>query len=291
MKRIQTGILPCLILLGIGLPLVLAAGCSREPGPLAPDSSAEPATVDQAGTLTIRLNDDSTSALKSLVVYDDILLVLNGIAAHRATGDSLDGWYEMQFEPTEYSFRDLCSGVGALVTDATLPTGIYNQLRLLPGEGNRVVIGGEEFDLSIPAGLKSGIKLRYVFEIFAGEDYTATLEFDADRSVTQAGNGTYILRPVLRAIECIAAGAVTGFVNPANAAAKVWATCDGETIECFADLLTGQFILAGLPAGNHTVNFTPAPGTWYPSVAIMGVEVAAGETTDVGVVSLMVPMN
>jgi Domain of unknown function (DUF4382) len=284
MNRIHTKNTQLLILLAVALLGFLVAGCSQDADPLIPESPIELSGDEQGGTLTIKLSETP-------IVQDDIILVLVGIAAHRDVGDELDGWYEMEFEPTEFSFQDLSTGVSALITDAALPTGTYNQLRLLLGEGNQVIIDGEAFDLIVYPGLRSGIKLRHLFEIAEGEPYTVTLDFDASRSVTQTGSGTYILRPVLRAIECIAAGAITGSINPPDAEAKVWTMYGGETIECFADLHTGDFTLVGLPAGAYTINITPAPGRWYPSIAILGIEVSAGETTDLGIVTLMVPVN
>lgn len=297
MNRIQTTSKLPMILSGLFLSLLV--GCSHDGDPTNPAEPGELSFV--AGTIAVNLSADADTGSTELksepgvqATYDDLILVLRGVSAHRASGDTLDGWYGLEFEPTEYSFQDLSTGLSGLIAEARLPVGTYNQIRLLLGEGSHVIVDGEEILLSIPSGLRSGIKIRHLFEIVDGETYAATLGFDTTRSVRVTSSGEYVLKPRIRIVESIAsrlAGAIIGVVNPAEAEATVWVdTSDGKTT-AVADPVTGEFLLPALAAGTYTVNFTPAADSWYPSISLMGIEVVGGETTDLGTIQLMMPMK
>ena len=273
------------MILASALVFGLLVGCSGDSDVLAPETElVKTAPYDNAGTFQLTLIDGP-------VDFDDFILVLRGVSAHRASEDSLDGWYGMEFEPTEYHLLDLTNGVGELIADCELPAGTYNQIRLLLADGNRIVIDGEEFDLIIPSGLKSGIKIHHVFEIVEGEDYAATLDFDAARSVQVNGKGRYSLKPVVRVQEDTSAGNIIGTVSPASAATTVWTTVGTDTVTTFADVDTGEFMLSTLPVGTYTLTFEPTASGPYSVVKLVGVEVTAGNTTDIGTILVLVPMK
>jgi Domain of unknown function (DUF4382) len=271
------------LILTVALSIGLLVGCSDDNAPLTPDPDpVMSAPYDNAGTFQLTLIDGP-------VDFDDFILVIKGLSAHRASEDSLDGWYGIEIEPAEYHLLDLTNGVSALIADAELPAGTYNQLRLLLDEGNRVVVDGEEFDLFIPSGLKSGIKIHHEFDIVEGEDYAATLDIDAERSVKVNGRGRYRLSPRLRVQENDSAGCIIGLVSPVEAEAKVWTVAGTDTVSTFADVETGAFQLSALPAGEYTLNFTPTGDGPYIDAALVGVEVLAGQTTDIGTFMMIAP--
>ena len=285
MKRIVVRNAGIATILVAALALGLLVGCSQDHDLLTPESQKVfTAPFENAGTFQLSLIDGP-------VDFDDFILVIKGISAHRASEDSLDGWYGMDIEPAEYHLLDLTNGVSALIADAELPAGTYNQLRLLLDEGNRVVVDGEEFDLFIPSGLKSGLKIHHVFEIVEGESYAATLDFDAARSVKVNGRGRYSMRPVVRVQEDTSAGHIIGMTVPVEALAMVWTVAGSDTVTTFADVETGAFMLSTLPVGTYDLNFVPTGEGPYTEVSMTGVEVTAGNTTDVGTVALMIPVK
>ena len=281
MKRIPTRTPAIPLILASALALGLLIGCSGESDLLTPDAElVKTAPYDNAGTFQLTLID-------APVDFDDFILVLKGISAHRDCEDDLDGWYGLDIEPAEYHLLDLTNGVSALITDAELPAGTYNQIRLLLDEGNRVVIDGEEFDLFIPSGLASGFKIQHVFEIVEGQDYAATLDFDAARSVHLDGSGRYIMNPVVRVVEDASAGSISGMTFPAQALAMVWTVAGSDTVTTFADSSTGAFLLAALPTGTYNLTFTPTGDGPFVGANLIGVEVTAGNTTDIGTIMMM----
>lgn len=297
MKRIQTtSKLPAILL---GLSLSLLVGCSLDADPSQPSA---PGDTTPTGTFAVALSveagvepDVLKSTTSSLASYDELVLVLRGISAHRAAGDTLDGWYGREFEPIETSLQDLTTELGELIAEAELPVGPYNQVRLLLGEGSYVIVGDEDFPLTVPSGLSNGIGLQHHFEIVAGRTYSTTLVFDTTRSVRLTRSGEYVLKPRIRITESFVAdrevGTIVGIVTPSDAEATISLFADGRMLTALADPVTGEFELPGVVIGVYTVEVTPAAGTWYPTIALTGIPVRANEITDLGTIRLMMPVK
>jgi hypothetical protein len=104
----------------------------------------------------------------------------------------------------------LASGVG-------LPAGHYDQMRLLLGDKNTVVLpDGTEQALKVPSGQQSGVKLNVSFDVAPNTTKDVFTDFDAHRSVFvhEAGNsGKHLLRPVVRAYDKVVTGAIQGTLS------------------------------------------------------------------------------
>lgn len=263
------------------LALVLIAGCSGDSSVVSPEAAAVKSgqASDQAA-----LRDAPDG-------FEDIILVLRGISARRASDDEFDGFYGDEFDPVAYHLADLSNGIGELLNGLDLPAGHYDQIRLLLADGNRIVIGGEEFDLFVPSGQTSGIKLDYEFDLVEGGSFTATVALDVSGSIRRTGRDRYLLQPVLVVEETEpTAGSILGVAYPAEAEAIVWTvTAAADTVTTAADPVTGAFLLDGLPAGSYGVHFdATVEGPWM-SITLVGVPVQDGEATDLGTVNLLVP--
>lgn len=78
----------------------------------------------------------------------------------------------------------------------------YTQLRLFLKEEASLIIEGEEGEeviepLEIPSSLQTGIKLNHPFEIIEGNITEITIDFDAQKSIIQTGNGKHKMKPVI----------------------------------------------------------------------------------------------
>lgn len=305
MKSIPTSNRLMMILLGLVLAAVV--GCSQSGDPTSPAAPTEPAAT---GTISFSVSalpaeyEAAKARPAGGIQFDDIVLVLCGISAHRASDDELDGWYGWSFEPVGYSLSDLSTGLSSLIAGADLPAGSYNQVRLQMEEGSYVVVEGVEYPLSIVSNLARGIAIKFDFEIVEGEEYAAMITFDTQRSLALSRSGEYQLKPRIRIsmIEEIdgtdddvtvepESGAISGFVNPPAAEASISVNTGEGVVTVAADAATGEFLLPDLAAGTYAVQVTPAEGTWYPSISIVGVEVLEGQTTDMGTVQLLVPLK
>ena len=121
--------------------------------------------------------------------------------------------------PINVDLTELVAGNDLLLTDEIIPAGNLEQIRLVLGEDNTVVVENdsgepETYPLNTPSAQQSGLKLKIEEELQAGFTYTFILDWDVNRSVIKAGNsGNYNLRPVINVIAEISSGSITGVVQ------------------------------------------------------------------------------
>jgi hypothetical protein len=246
----------------------LVIGCS--------DSSTDPQPGE--GRMQIYLIDAPGD-------YDEVNVEVIEVSVHRGDADSLSGWHTLCDDTTLVNLLDLTDGNYVVLADSTLPAGHYTQVRLLLGENNTVVVNGQPHNLDIPSGSQSGLKLNHPFDIADGTIYAVTLDFDADRSIHQTGNGRYKMKPVIRLIVNNLSGSLGGIVEPIDARAMAMALSGEDTVIAYADTLSGEFTFPMLIAGSYDLEFSATAGSYRDST-IAGVVVTAGQHTDVGTVVL-----
>ena len=113
------------------------------------------------------------------------------------------GWRTLVDTPGTYDLLELQGGVTAALGDAEIPAGTYSQLRLVLSDAS-VVVDGETFELTVPSGEQSGLKLNFDFVVESGKTYQMLLDFDAQSSIKKAGP-KYLLTPVIT-VKSFAAG-------------------------------------------------------------------------------------
>jgi len=86
---------------------------------------------------------------------------------------------------------DLC---GAKATEMVL--GKITQIRLGVTAASVVTAGGT-YDMKVPSGPQSGLKIPVNRDLHRNETMTLVLDLDAEKSVVDHGNGTYSFKPVL----------------------------------------------------------------------------------------------
>lgn len=105
-----------------------------------------------------------------------------------------------EIAPQEINLMDL-TGTNILLGSVELEEGFYAEIRLVLGSNNNVVVDGETHPLKVPSGQQSGYKIKLGEPLHSGEVMDLTIEFDAEQSVKQTGNGRFMLQPVLKAFE------------------------------------------------------------------------------------------
>lgn len=241
-------------------------------------------STDGSGTsnISIRLVDDPGDYDHVYVDVQDVMVKVND----DTTGD--EGWESLDpINTGVYDLLDLTGGVNVLlVDDFQIPSGMLNQIRLVLGDDNTIVIDGETYPLNTPSAQQSGLKIQVNQVLEPGFTYDFTLDFDVDESIVVAGeSGNINLKPVIRASAEISSGIIEGAVNPFDIQVLASVVVDGNEISSYVDD-SGNFMLYGVPAGNYTVTLTPDPDSGYIPTTVENVEVVNGQITNIGTVDL-----
>lgn len=232
------------------------------------------------GSLQVRMHDAPIDSA------DEVNVSIKQIEINE--GNSEDGWSVISSPNQTYNLLNLTNGAYEVLGDTTLPVGNYQQIRLVLNEtGHSVVVDDQVYDLTIPSGTQTGIKLNVNAEIKKNITYVLLLDFDAARSVVEAGNSQrYLLKPVIRAKNEAVTGAIAGTVNPVEARPTVHAIQGSDTLATtVADTSSGEFELIGLDEGSYDISIDPR-NDGYETKDTTGVEVTIGETNDLGTIEV-----
>lgn len=116
----------------------------------------------------------------------------------------------------------------ALLENVEIPAGDYNQIRLAVNAefddvmDSYITIDGTQYELRVPSGSESGLKLNTPFTIAEGtvgmtvadENSVYTIDFDLRKSIVNpVGQPGYFLKPVLRLVQNINTGTISGTVD------------------------------------------------------------------------------
>jgi hypothetical protein len=215
------------------LLLITGFGCSGGGG--SGDSSGE-------GRLSIYLTDAASD------VYQAVYVSIDEVQVHRGdvpeddddgTDDGVidtdQGWQTVASPGKTYNLMELVNGVLTQLGVADLESGPYTQIRLMlkatPDGGVNILGQGHPYpnyiidsrdavhELKVPSGYQSGIKLVHSFDIVGGVTMDLILDFDAQKSVVQAGNsGNYNLKPTIKVVGTVDRALVAGIVTDTNGA-------------------------------------------------------------------------
>ncbi len=255
-----------LYLLGIVVVciFIIWAGCSKS------------TRTTSKGQIKIYLADDPTD-------FDAVNLVVSQVSVHMADSDSASGWTVICDTTQVYDLLELRNGAMALFADNQLAPGHYTQIRLKVADGSHVIVDSSQYDLEIPSGSQSGIKLNHQFRIEQDLTYELLLDFDAEKSIIEKGNGEYQLKPVIRVVAKATSGGISGVVNPKSV--EAFALADLDTLAHTHSDTSGYFKLIALPEGWYSVQIR-ADDTTYADTTFSHVPVVPGQTTDLGTIEL-----
>ena len=147
-----------------------------------------------------------------------------------------------------------------MLTDATLPAGKYDWIRLNVMAVNDGILDSyiklkdsSVHELDIPGGSESGLQIIGGLEIIANTPTSMTIDFDLRKSIIATGSGLYMLKPVLTLVDNTAVSSIIGTV-------EVSALTDSDCPD--ADPSTGNavYLYDGLNATPDDVdNIEPEP--------------------------------
>lgn len=97
-----------------------------------------------------------------------------------------------------YNLLDLQNGLDTLIGDTVLNFSNLSQIRLILGPNNTVMVNDTLYPLQTPSAQQSGLKINVQAALAQLDSLTISLDFDANESVHQLGNGNYQMHPVIR---------------------------------------------------------------------------------------------
>jgi Domain of unknown function (DUF4382)/Carboxypeptidase regulatory-like domain len=210
------------------------------------------------GTMSVHLVDGPTPE------YSAIQIDVRTVQIH----SDADGWITLGSPNKVVNLLALTGGVAETLVDGTsLPAGHYDQMRLVLGPNNTVVLADDSpHSLKVPSGMQSGLKLNVSFDVAPNTTKDVFIDFDAHRSVFlhAAGNsGQYLLRPVVFAFDKVVTGAILGTLTDAAAVPN---PLPGVAV-------TAQVVSNGSPAivrtvttdaqGHYVLDLLPIGGTYH----------------------------
>ena len=145
-------------------------------------------------------NTNLASQGQAIIGISDASAAIPGVTSIMITVDTVEvqsganGWITVSSGTKQYDLLQLKqTGAVALLADANLPAGTYDQIRLTISKV-LVTASGTTQEAKLPSGT---LKIVGRLVIEAGKTATAVLDFNADKSLIATGNGTFILAPVV----------------------------------------------------------------------------------------------
>lgn len=266
----------------IAIALMLLAGCNN--------NSEEVGT----GRLSVQLTD---APFPGDLVAEANVTISKIEARNKGVDDDEEGEAEeeenafivLSEEEKAFNLLDLQNGVTASLVDLEVPVGSYDLVRLYVDEASVVLADGQEFDLFVPSGAQTGIKvfIKPAIEVSGGLTAELLLDFDVANSFVAKGNisspagiNGFNFKPTIKAANLSTAGRIQGVVTDSLDAAAA-----GATVSIFvADTLNttaiadenGAYAVLGLTAGAYDVTVEYSE---YQPLTVEDVEVVAANAT------------
>lgn len=239
------------------------------------DNDTTPQPQQQKANVDLRLTDAPAE-------YDAVYIDIQKVEV------TMEGSAAVTLDPVRagvYNLLEFRNGLDTLLLRADLPPGKIEQVRLILGSNNSVMIDGQMHMMNTPSAQQSGLKLNLNQEFEAGGSYTLWVDFDAAASIHETGNGKFQLKPVIRAYSSKTDGQIEGYVLPIAALTTVYVTNGVDTYMAIPEN-DGYFNIHGLPEGKYSVTFD-ASVLAYTDVTINNVDVTYGQKTDLGTTILV----
>ncbi len=256
------------------------------PGPVVsnPDPTGGNPDATQGTGISFALTDAPVADAKN------VFISIQSLAVFKEGED----WIEIPLQnATEVDLLQLQGGLSTpLAALETLAAGTYTQTRIILSDSSpaRLIgLDGQEHILKVPSGSESGLKIKQSIIVEANKKARFTIDFDLRKSLKLTGNGNgnggkYMLKPVLRLIENVQSGSISGSGSNSSVLCLYEAGTVKDTNDSCDNALTSlslnlsSFGLKFIPAGNYAVRFFK---DGLPVKDLENITVIAGQNTEI----------
>lgn len=166
----------------------------------------------------------------------------------------------------QVNLLELTNGVTKTLVDTDVPVGTYDLIRVYVKGINIVLTNGMTYDLAVPSGSQSGIKvfIKPGLAVNGGLSSDLLLDFDVSKSFVAKGGGQDItgfnFKPVIKASNMSTAGTLKGMITEITE--ETSEGVEGAQVAVFiADTLNtttfsdvdGGYMIMGLDAGSYAI--------------------------------------
>ncbi|HEX4886798.1 MAG TPA: DUF4382 domain-containing protein [Luteibaculaceae bacterium] len=183
-----------------------------------------------------------------------------------------------------YDLLALSGGMDTLLASITVEPGRLSQIRLILGENNELVLNDStRHALQTPSAQQSGLKINVQRELITGEQPVFVLDFDAARSIVETGNGSYILKPVIKCLD-ESSVKVQGRVSPPVRSFVLFYS-GVDTLSTYTGG-SGKFVFRSVIPGTYGLAIYPDTASGLSPRIIEGIEVMPNQSVDLGEIGL-----
>jgi len=137
----------------------------------------------------LRLTDDPLANVQEVNIDLQKIIVI--------TNEGRDS-FELGTNAGIYNLLDYQGDLDTLIGSAVLKAEEISQVRLVLGTENSIMVDSLLHDLKTPSAQQSGLKINVHANIADVDIYNLLIDFDAEKSVVEQGNGNYLLKPVIK---------------------------------------------------------------------------------------------
>lgn len=217
---------------------------------------------ENTGNLSVRLTDAPFRA--DLVA--EATVTIDKVEARQSDKEEGKPFVTLTEEELSFNLLDLTNGLTANIVDVEVPAGSYNLFRLYVKSASIKLKDGRTFNMKVPSGASSGLKVFVKPEIVVSGGLSAELllDFDVSRSFVPTGdisspdfNGEFNFKPVIKASNVSVSGRIAGKVtdleeNPIESAQILLIVADTVNTTTFTDE-SGYYALLGLDPQTYKV--------------------------------------
>jgi hypothetical protein len=249
------------------------------------------------GTLSIKLTDTPFP----IDMVSEANVKISKIEIRNAQSESEGNPFLILSEKDSvYNLLELQNGITTELVEIEVPVGDYNLVRLYVDSAGIKLKDQIEYDLKVPSGSETGIKIFIdpPITVVGGLTTELVLDFDVSQSFvvqgnpyTPAGIKGFIFTPVVRAANASISGSIEGVVTDfeSNVLEKAYVCIENNG--CIYTSFTeedGHYMLSNIPTGTYTVNVSKKNmNAEVDIVSVEDVVVVAGNRTPLDIVMVM----